>query len=62
MVSPVRKVTHARVMKNRLYDSQVRDHVTHLGLNVNSSTHNCGVWCCYIIYGSNVSIIIIIIH
>ena len=33
----------ARVMKGRLYDSRVRDHVVvHLGLNVNSSTHNCG--------------------
>ena len=33
----------ARVTKNRLYDSQVRDHViVHLGLNVSSSAHNCG--------------------
>ena len=33
----------ARVMKSRLYDSQVRDHVVvHLGLNVSSSAHNCG--------------------
>ena len=33
----------ARVTKSRLYDSRVRDHVVvHLGLNVNSSTHNCG--------------------
>ena len=32
-----------RVTKNRLYDSRVRDHViVHLGLNVSSSTHNCG--------------------
>ena len=32
-----------RVTNGRLYDSWVRDHViVHLGLNVNSSTHNCG--------------------
>ena len=32
-----------RVTKGRLYDSRVRDHViVHLGLNVNSSAHNCG--------------------
>ena len=36
MVSSVRKVTRARVMKSSLYDSQVRDHVVHLCLNVNS--------------------------
>ena len=48
MVSSVRKVTRARVMKSSLYDSQVRDHVTHLGLNVNSSTHNCG--CMVLLY------------
>ena len=30
-------------IKGRLYDSRVRDHViVHLGLNVSSSTHNCG--------------------
>ena len=35
----------ARVMKSRLYDFRVRDHVVvHLGLNVNSSAHNCGAW------------------
>ena len=29
--------------KSRLYDSRVGDHVVvHLGLNVNSSIHNCG--------------------
>ena len=35
----------AKVMRGRLYDSQVRDHViVHLGLNVSSSAHNnyCG--------------------
>ena len=33
----------ARVMKSRLYESRARDHViVHLGLNVNSSAHNCG--------------------
>ena len=32
----------ARVMKSRLYETQVRDHVLHLGLNVSSSAHNCG--------------------
>ena len=32
-----------KVTKGRLYDSRVRDHViVHLGLNVSSSTHNCG--------------------
>ena len=32
-----------RVTKGRLYDSRVRDHViVHLGLNVSSSSHNCG--------------------
>ena len=39
------KLCHScvRVMKSRLYDSRVRDHViVHLGLNVSSSTHNCG--------------------
>ena len=38
------KLVHscARVTKNRLYKSQVRVHVAHLGLNVNSSAHNCG--------------------
>ena len=31
-----------KVTKSRLYDSRVRDHVVvHLGLNVNSSVHNC---------------------
>ena len=33
----------ARVMKSRLYESRVRDHVmVRLGLNVGSSAHNCG--------------------
>ena len=32
----------ARVTKDRLYESHVRDHVVHLSLNVSSSTHNCG--------------------
>ena len=33
----------ARVMKSKLYDSRVRDHViVHLGLNVNSTADNCG--------------------
>ena len=32
-----------RVTKGRLYDSRARDRViVHLGLNVNSSAHNCG--------------------
>ena len=32
-----------KVTKRRLYESQVREHViVHLGLNVNSSVHNCG--------------------
>ena len=32
-----------RVTKGRLYDSQARDHIImYLGLNVSSSTHNCG--------------------
>ena len=31
-----------RVMKSRVYDLRVRDHVVHLGLNVNTSAHNCG--------------------
>ena len=31
-----------RVMKGRLYESRVRDHVVHLGLNVSSFAHNCG--------------------
>ena len=31
-----------RVMKSRLYDSRVRDHVVHLGINVNSFAHGCG--------------------
>ena len=36
-------VTHVRVTKCRLFDSQVRDHVImYLGLNVRSSAHNCG--------------------
>ena len=35
-------VTHVRVTKCRLFDSQVRDHVImYLGLNVRSSAHNC---------------------
>ena len=36
--------SRARVAKSRLYNSQlVRNHVVvHLGLNVNSSAHNCG--------------------
>ena len=32
----------ARVRKGKLYDSRVRDHVMHLGLNLSSSAHNCG--------------------
>ena len=32
----------AKLTKSRIYDSRVRNHVVHLGLNVNSSTHNCG--------------------
>ena len=32
----------ARVTKSRFYISRVRDHVVHLGFNVNSSAHNCG--------------------
>ena len=32
-----------RVTNGRFYDSQVRYHVfVHLGLNVSSTTHNCG--------------------
>ena len=31
-----------RVMKGRLFESRVRDHVVHLGLNVSSSIRNCG--------------------
>ena len=32
-----------KVTMGKLYDSRVRDHViVHLGLNVSSSTHNCG--------------------
>ena len=32
-----------RVIKGRVYDSRVRDHViVHLGLNVSNSAHNCG--------------------
>ena len=33
---------HTLVMKGRFYESRVRDHVVHLGLNVNGSAHNCG--------------------
>ena len=29
-------------IRSRLYESRVRDHVVHLGLNVSSSAHNCG--------------------
>ena len=32
----------ARVMKGKLYGSRVSDNFVHLGLNVSSSTHNCG--------------------
>ena len=39
--------------KSRLYDSRVKDHVVvHLGLNVKSSTHNCG---CIVHLGLNVN-------
>ena len=39
-----------RVIKGRLYDSQVRYHViVHLGLNESSSAHNC--WC--VVNGGN---------
>ena len=32
-----------RVAKGKLYETRFRDHVgVHLGLNVNSFTHNCG--------------------
>ena len=31
-----------RVTKSRLYVSWVREHVVHLGLNVNCSAHKCG--------------------
>ena len=45
MVSSVRTVlghSCVRVMKSRLYESRVRDHVVvHLGLNVSSSANNC---------------------
>ena len=42
--SQIGKLGHscARVTKGRLYESRVRDHVVHLGLNMSSSTHNCG--------------------
>ena len=40
--------TCARV-KSRLYESRVRDHVVHLGINVSTSAHNCG----YVVSGSN---------
>ena len=32
----------ARVTRGRLYESRVRDHVVHLGLNASSSARNCG--------------------
>ena len=39
-----------RVTKSRLYEPRVRGHViVHLGLNVNSSAHNCGC----VVDGSN---------
>ena len=38
------------VTKGKLYDSRVSDHaIVHLGLNVSSSTHNCGC----VVDGSN---------
>ena len=37
------KLDHScTTVTRRLYDSQVRDNVMYLGLNVSSSTHNCG--------------------
>ena len=33
-----------RVTKSRLYESRVRDHVKHLGLNVSSSAIIVGAW------------------
>ena len=36
--------------KSRLYGSRVRDHAVHLGLNVNSSAHNCGCVVEYYLY------------
>ena len=53
----------SRVMKGKLSESRVEDHVGDLGSNVSSSAHNFG---CMVnggnaIYGSNLSIIIIII-
>ena len=42
-------------MKSRLYDSRVRDNVVvYLGLNVNSSAHNCG---CVVDGGSAMAVI-----
>ena len=35
-------LSRARVMKSRLYESRVRDHVVCLDINVSSSAHNCG--------------------
>ena len=47
----------ARVKNGKLYDSWVRDHVVHLGLNVNSSANNCG---CVVDGGNAMAVSIII--
>ena len=31
-----------RLMKGKFSESQIKDHVVHLGINVSISTHNCG--------------------
>ena len=44
MVSSVRMLSSLVCQSDkghRLYESWVRDHVLHLGLNVSSSVHNC---------------------
>ena len=48
-----------RVIKTNLVSSRVRDLVEHLGLNVNSSTHNCGCMVNGSCYGSNLIILLL---
>ena len=50
IIKPALFHSSTRVTKSKLYNSRVRDHViAHLGLNVNSSAHNCGC----VVDGSN---------
>ena len=51
-----------RVMKGRLYESWVRDHDVHLGLNVSRSVHNCGRMSMAVTPWQQLGIIIIIVH